>query len=180
MRTRQSVKYENQLFEFLHAGANPKELSKLAKKDHVSKHRLEELIDGHYYLSPGNLVWAQPRLGFLVIILCLTLTAVRENSSWFYILLSLGIGAILSLPYVFFFLMGKSNKDLKKLSMLMKMSLVYTIFLAVFFIVIAFNSGLFGAILIPSILLFFYMQEVAKLEKLIKKLKTLNAESESH
>jgi hypothetical protein len=53
-----------------------------------------------------------------------------------------------------------------------KVGLVYMIFISILFVLIAANSGLYGAMLIPGLIVIFYIVELLKFEKLKRKLRT--------
>ena len=142
----------------------------LARDLRVKESDLWKIIESHYLLSPQNIRVSQTYLGILVIMLSLTISTIRFGNEYFIIGVYTLIGILLAMP---FFIMNRFltvNFNFKKIHTISIFSLLYTASLSCFFIVVVILSNLYGAIIIPVLIMIFYIIELTKLRKLINKI----------
>lgn len=156
-------KLEEQLFVYFHEGREQRFLTDAIKEAGVAERRLEDLLTGHYYLSPINLIRSQKLFVLLTILLALTITAIRSNTNWVLVGLSFITGLALALPFLLNFLVMRKIEQLVVLGKFAWFSLAYAVLLTLLFVVVAFNSGIYGASIIPLLIIALYYMELRKL-----------------
>lgn len=170
---------EDDLFVYFQNGASEAQVEEIADRHNLTIKQVEQVLDSHYYLSPKNLSKAQLLIAILTIIMSLTITIVRTNNDWFLIVVSLVIGLAASIPFFIIYLLVRNLRNMAKFEALTKISLIYLIFLAALFAVVAVNSQIYGAILIPVLVIGFYILELVKFNKLKRKLSNTNVTNSS-
>lgn len=161
---------DEHLFMYFHEGKERDFLDDALHEAGVSSNKLEDALTGHYYLAPLNIIMSQKLLALLTIFLAVTITSIRSNTDWFLVGLSFVTGLALCCPFVAMFAIMKKLEQLESLQNLSYISFIYASFLALLFALMAVTTGIYGAVMIPVLILVLYVLELRKLAYLRKKL----------
>jgi len=179
MNSTKNTDIEEKLFLILHT-TKEFDSQKTAKELNVSEQKLTELLANHFYLAPQNLRQAQLLLGVLVLIMSISITAVRVSSGIIPLAVGLTIGLFWSITYFVLYFLTKDMINLENMYKTDLISFFYSIIVAIFFLTICIKYNLIGLMLIPILLLIFYYFELNKFQNLLKSLTKLKLESKNN
>jgi hypothetical protein len=159
-------KNDRDISKYLDEDGEIESISELTDLLETSEEELSEKISNHFYLSPLNIYRGQLLLALVCFCIVMAISVVRFGND-FNILIILGtVGLVIGLPYLIFYLILKYKFSLRLLQLLSFVSFGYSLLISLLFITYASLDNLFGLMLIPVLLLIFYLMELRKLAKL--------------
>ncbi len=146
------------------------------KKIGIEKEERENILKGHYYLSPGNIMKSQRLFGVLTILMMLSLSALRFGNDVNIIVFFIILGMFISIPFFVFYFLFKKTYKINNILILAFISFIYSLFIGILFIIFSISQMIIGITFFPIMLWIVYVLELRKLYILFNKLKEIGNE----